>query len=142
MVQIANRKLRQLFLPCLFRRIFSPLGCSFCKWFRPSEQSLLDVIFHGLHIKTYPILSHNSVIFQPDWSKLPGLCPNQLESHPKASALLEGPYDVVMSLALLKSFLILWKQLEVLKEHWGRLKLRGQDVNSALLHKQVSELYE
>eukprot|EP00073_Rattus_norvegicus_P041726 XP_008771243.1 PREDICTED: transmembrane protein FLJ37396 isoform X3 [Rattus norvegicus] len=79
---------------------------------------------------------------QPDWSKLPGLCPKQLESHPKASALLEGPYDVVMSLALLKSFLTLWKQLEVLKGHWGRLKLRGQDVNSALLHKQVSELYE
>ncbi|XP_028624884.1 uncharacterized protein LOC114622640 [Grammomys surdaster] len=79
---------------------------------------------------------------QPDWSKLPGPCPNQLGSDPKASALLEGPCDVVMSLALLKSFLILWKQLEVLKEHWGRLKLQGQDINSAPLHRQFSELYE
>ncbi|NP_001345491.1 coiled-coil domain containing 162 [Mus musculus] len=79
---------------------------------------------------------------QPDWSKLPGLYPNQLESHPKASALLEGQCDVVMSLSLLKSFLILWKRLEVLKEHWGRFKLRGQDINSALLHRQFSELYE
>nr|XP_034379600.1 LOW QUALITY PROTEIN: uncharacterized protein LOC117724113 [Arvicanthis niloticus] len=79
---------------------------------------------------------------QPDWSKLSGLCPNQLGSHPKDSALLEGPCDVVMSLALLKSFLILWKQLEVLKEHWGRLKLQGQDINSAPLHRQFSELYE
>jgi hypothetical protein len=47
-----------------------------------------------------------------------------------------------MSLSLLKSFLILWKRLEVLKEHWGRFKLRGQDINSALLHRQFSELYE
>uniref|UniRef100_A0A7N9DEJ6 Coiled-coil domain-containing protein 162 n=1 Tax=Macaca fascicularis TaxID=9541 RepID=A0A7N9DEJ6_MACFA len=47
-----------------------------------------------------------------------------------------------MSLALLRSFLILWKQLEVLKEHWGRLKLQGQDINSVSLHKQFSELYE
>ncbi|XP_052020238.1 uncharacterized protein LOC127669996 [Apodemus sylvaticus] len=79
---------------------------------------------------------------QPDWSKLPGLCPNQLESHPKASALLEDPCDVVMSLALLKTFLILWKQLEGLKEHWGRLRLPGQNINSAQLHRRLSELYE
>jgi hypothetical protein len=47
-----------------------------------------------------------------------------------------------MSFTLLRSFLILWKQLEVLKEHWGRLKLQGQDINSVSLHKQFSELYE
>lgn len=56
--------------------------------------------------------------------------------------MLEDPCDAVMSLALLRSFLILWKQLEVLKEHWGRFKLRGQDINSAALHRQFSELYE
>ncbi|XP_051020197.1 uncharacterized protein LOC127205081 [Acomys russatus] len=75
---------------------------------------------------------------QPDWSKPPEPRPN-----PKASLVLEGPCDAVMSsLALLKSFLVLWKQLEVLKEHWGRLKLGAQDLNSAQLHKQFSELYE
>ncbi|OBS78546.1 hypothetical protein A6R68_19055, partial [Neotoma lepida] len=79
---------------------------------------------------------------QPDWSKLSGLCLSQLESHPKASALLEGPGDAVMSLALLKFFLLLWKQLEVLKEHWGQLKLQGQEINSGPLYKQFSELYE
>lgn len=31
------------------------------------------------------------------------------------------------------------KQLEVLKEHWGRLKLQVQDINSPSLHKQFSE---
>ncbi|XP_032340561.1 coiled-coil domain-containing protein 162 [Camelus ferus] len=46
-----------------------------------------------------------------------------------------------MSLALLRSFLVLWKQLEVLKEHWGRLKLRSQDINSLSFHKQFLELY-
>ncbi|XP_012924408.2 putative uncharacterized protein C6orf183 homolog isoform X3 [Heterocephalus glaber] len=53
-----------------------------------------------------------------------------------------GPCDTVASLALLRSFLILWKQLEVLKEHWGQLKLPGQDIDVASRHKQFSELYE
>ncbi|XP_003781860.3 coiled-coil domain-containing protein 162-like [Otolemur garnettii] len=78
---------------------------------------------------------------QPDWSKVPGFR-GQFQSSPKTSKPLEGPRDAMMSLALLRSFLILWKQLEVLKEHWGRLKLHGQDINSASLYKQFSELYE
>ncbi|KAM6185181.1 uncharacterized protein ACDL77_013984 [Rhynchocyon petersi] len=60
---------------------------------------------------------------------------------PKASEHQKGLCDVVTSLALLRSFLILWKQLEVLKEHWGRLKLPGQDINTVSFHKQFSELY-
>uniref|UniRef100_A0A2K6KLH8 Coiled-coil domain containing 162 n=1 Tax=Rhinopithecus bieti TaxID=61621 RepID=A0A2K6KLH8_RHIBE len=72
---------------------------------------------------------------QPDFSKVPGFR-SQFRNSPKVSKLLEGPCDAVMSLALLRSFLILWKQLEVLKEHWG------QDINSVSLHKQFSELYE
>uniref|UniRef100_A0A2K5IPH5 Coiled-coil domain containing 162 n=1 Tax=Colobus angolensis palliatus TaxID=336983 RepID=A0A2K5IPH5_COLAP len=77
----------------------------------------------------------------PDFSKVPGFR-SQFRNSPKVSKLLEGPCDAVMSLALLRSFLILWKQLEVLKEHWGRLKLQGQDINSLSLHKHFSELYE
>ncbi|XFG03559.1 hypothetical protein AB1E19_007183 [Capra hircus] len=77
---------------------------------------------------------------QPDLSRVPGLR-SQFQSSPKASKLLGGPCDAVMSLALLGSFLVLWKQLEVLKEHWGRLKLQVQDINSPSLHKQFSELY-
>ncbi|KAL6091495.1 hypothetical protein STEG23_032306, partial [Scotinomys teguina] len=79
---------------------------------------------------------------QPDWSKPSRLCPSQLESHPKVSALLECPCDAVTSLARMKSFLLLWKQLEVLKECWGQLKLQGQEINSAPLYRQFSELYE
>uniref|UniRef100_A0A8C0X0L6 Coiled-coil domain-containing protein 162 n=1 Tax=Castor canadensis TaxID=51338 RepID=A0A8C0X0L6_CASCN len=78
---------------------------------------------------------------QPDWSKLLGFR-SQFQSSPKASTLLESQCDAMMSFTLLRSFLILWKQLEVLKEHWGRLKLQGQDINSVSLHKQFSELYE
>ncbi|VTJ71870.1 Hypothetical predicted protein [Marmota monax] len=37
---------------------------------------------------------------------------------------------------------MLWKQLEVLKDHWGQLKLGDQDISSASFHKQYSELYE
>ncbi|XP_048209675.1 uncharacterized protein LOC125357064 [Perognathus longimembris pacificus] len=78
---------------------------------------------------------------QPDWSKLPGFR-NQTQSSPKASAVLDGKCEPVMSLALLRSFLILWKQLEVLKEQWGRLQLRDQDMDPVSLHKQFSKLYE
>ncbi|XP_042636875.1 coiled-coil domain-containing protein 162-like [Orycteropus afer afer] len=66
---------------------------------------------------------------------------SQFLSSPKISELRESSCNAIISLALLRSFLILWKQLEVLKEHWGRLKLRGQDINTVSLHKQFSELY-
>ncbi|ELW50092.1 Coiled-coil domain-containing protein 162 [Tupaia chinensis] len=78
---------------------------------------------------------------QLDWFKVPRFG-SQFQSSWKASELLEGPHDTVLSLALLRSFFTLWKQLEVLKEHWGRLKLQGQDINSVSLYKQFSELYE
>ncbi|XP_067841118.1 uncharacterized protein si:ch73-242m19.1 [Heptranchias perlo] len=41
----------------------------------------------------------------------------------------------------LKSFLILWKQLEVFKEEWGRLKLGGEHINSVTLYKQFCKFY-
>uniref|UniRef100_A0A8D2JTY3 Coiled-coil domain-containing protein 162 n=1 Tax=Theropithecus gelada TaxID=9565 RepID=A0A8D2JTY3_THEGE len=107
-------------------------------------QLLLEDVLSSYHVtmeappRQQATLGKNA---QPDWSKVPGFR-SQFRNSPKASKLLEGPCDAVMSLALLRSFLILWKQLEVLKEHWGRLKLQGQDINSVSLHKQFSELYE
>ncbi|XP_037376091.1 coiled-coil domain-containing protein 162-like [Talpa occidentalis] len=77
---------------------------------------------------------------QPNLPLRPGFG-SLLQSHPRASELLEGPCDPVMSLALLRSFLVLWKQLEVLKEHWGRLRLRGQDIYSPSLYIHFSEIY-
>ncbi|XP_076408505.1 uncharacterized protein LOC102904867 isoform X1 [Peromyscus maniculatus bairdii] len=103
-----------------------------------------DVLLSSYHVITEASPEWQATLgnTQPDGSKLSGLCPRQSESHPKASALLERPCDAVMSLALMKSFLVLWKQLEVLKEHWGRLRLQGQEISSGPLYKQFSELYE
>ncbi|XP_060112839.1 coiled-coil domain-containing protein 162-like [Heteronotia binoei] len=42
---------------------------------------------------------------------------------------------------MLKSYLILWKQLEVTKTEWGRLKLKVDDINTVPLYKQFSEVY-
>ncbi|XP_077636153.1 coiled-coil domain-containing protein 162-like [Crocuta crocuta] len=77
---------------------------------------------------------------QPDLSRVPEFR-SQFQSNPKVSELLRGPCNAMMSLAFLRSFLVLWKQLEVLKDHWGQLKLQGQDGSSVSLHKQFSELY-
>ncbi|XP_054578645.1 coiled-coil domain-containing protein 162-like [Eptesicus fuscus] len=78
---------------------------------------------------------------QPNLPKASGF-ESQFQSSPKAPWHLGGPCAAVGSLASLRSFLVLWKQLEVLKEQWGRLRLRGQDITSVSLHKQFSELYE
>ncbi|XP_036025159.1 LOW QUALITY PROTEIN: uncharacterized protein LOC118570606 [Onychomys torridus] len=103
-----------------------------------------DVLLSSYHVITEASPEWQAILgnIQPDWSKLSELCLSQSESRPKASALLDRPCDAVMSLALMKSFLILWKQLEVLKEHWGQLRLQGQEINSAPLYKQFSEIYE
>uniref|UniRef100_A0A8B9DJT6 Coiled-coil domain-containing protein 162 n=1 Tax=Anser cygnoides TaxID=8845 RepID=A0A8B9DJT6_ANSCY len=49
--------------------------------------------------------------------------------------------DPVLSCNLLRSFLILWKQLEMLKAEWGRLKLRTEDINTVPLYKEFCEQY-
>lgn len=56
------------------------------------------------------------------------------------TAPLELP-DPVASFALQRAYLILWKQLEMLKAEWGRLKLKVEDINTVPLYKQFSELY-
>lgn len=72
---------------------------------------------------------------------MPG-CRSQHQSSPKAWTLLGGRRDALTSVTLLRSFLVLWKQLEVLKDLWGRLRLRGWDMDPVSFHKQFSELYE
>ncbi|XP_033619330.1 LOW QUALITY PROTEIN: uncharacterized protein Ccdc162p [Fukomys damarensis] len=74
---------------------------------------------------------------QPDGFKGPGPG-SQFQSSPGAP---EPRCDTVASLALLRHFLNLWKQLEMLKEHWGRLKLPGQDMDAGCRHRQFSQLY-
>ncbi|XP_077782227.1 uncharacterized protein LOC114593298 isoform X7 [Podarcis muralis] len=57
-----------------------------------------------------------------------------------SKALLELP-DSVASSSLQKSYLILWKQVEILKAEWGRLKLKVDDINTVPLYKQFTEQY-
>ncbi|EMP38038.1 hypothetical protein UY3_04797 [Chelonia mydas] len=63
------------------------------------------------------------------------------ESSRKTCKALPRLHDPVTSRALLRSFLITWKQLEVLKAEWGRLKLKVEDINTVPLYKQFAELY-
>ncbi|ETE69944.1 hypothetical protein L345_04247, partial [Ophiophagus hannah] len=43
---------------------------------------------------------------------------------------LTAPPDTMTSYALQRSYLIQWKQLEILKAEWGRLKLKVEDINT------------
>ncbi|XP_077018695.1 uncharacterized protein LOC143685039 isoform X2 [Tamandua tetradactyla] len=108
------------------------------------QQLMEDVLLSSYHVITegpsgqQTILDKNT---QPDLPKVPEFR-SQFQSSPVAPRVLESPREAVMSLVLLRSFLTLWKQLEVLKEQWGQLKLRVQDINTVSLYKQFSELYE
>uniref|UniRef100_A0A8D2D734 Coiled-coil domain-containing protein 162 n=1 Tax=Sciurus vulgaris TaxID=55149 RepID=A0A8D2D734_SCIVU len=107
-------------------------------------QLLMEDVLSSCHITMEGAVGWQATLdknTQPDWSKEPGIR-SQFQSSPKVSKLLEGQCDVVMSFVLLRSFLMLWKQLEVLKDHWGQLKLGDQDISSVSFHKQYSELYK
>ncbi|NXI74361.1 CC162 protein, partial [Anseranas semipalmata] len=64
-----------------------------------------------------------------------------LQSSKKMYKVLLRHRDPVVSYNLLRSFLILWKQLEILKTEWGRLKLRTEDINTVPLYKEFCEQY-
>ncbi|XP_019393423.1 PREDICTED: transmembrane protein FLJ37396 isoform X1 [Crocodylus porosus] len=63
------------------------------------------------------------------------------KSSGKTSKALWRQHDPLTSCTLMKSFLIIWKQLSVLKAEWGRLKLKVEDINTVPLYRQFSELY-
>ncbi|XP_019375660.1 PREDICTED: transmembrane protein FLJ37396 isoform X2 [Gavialis gangeticus] len=63
------------------------------------------------------------------------------KSSGKTSRALWRQHDPLTSCTLMKSFLIIWKQLSVLKAEWGRLKLKVEDINTVPLYRRFSELY-
>ncbi|XP_075779240.1 coiled-coil domain-containing protein 162-like [Pelodiscus sinensis] len=63
------------------------------------------------------------------------------ESTRKTCKALPKLHDPITSHAVLRSFLVTWKQLEILKAEWGRLKLKVEDINTLSLYKQFAELY-
>ncbi|XP_009287481.1 PREDICTED: coiled-coil domain-containing protein 162 [Aptenodytes forsteri] len=66
---------------------------------------------------------------------------NWLQNSKKTSKLLLRHHGPVISCNLLRSFLMLWKQLEILKAEWGQLKLRTEDINTVPLYKEFCEQY-
>ncbi|NXL10949.1 CC162 protein, partial [Mesembrinibis cayennensis] len=66
---------------------------------------------------------------------------NWLQNSKKTCKLLLRHHDPVIARNLLRSFLILWKQLEILKAEWGRLKLGVEDINTVPLYKMFCEQY-
>ncbi|XP_075353274.1 coiled-coil domain-containing protein 162-like [Mycteria americana] len=66
---------------------------------------------------------------------------NWLQNSKKTCKLLLRHHDPVISRNLLRSFLILWKQLEILKAEWGQLKLRTEDINTVPLYREFCEQY-
>ncbi|XP_065592090.1 coiled-coil domain-containing protein 162-like [Cyrtonyx montezumae] len=64
-----------------------------------------------------------------------------LQSSKKTCKHLLRHHDPVTSCNLLRSFLVLWKQLEILKAEWGRLKLGTEDINTVPLYKEFCEQY-
>ncbi|XP_072713812.1 coiled-coil domain-containing protein 162-like [Ciconia boyciana] len=66
---------------------------------------------------------------------------NWLQNSKRTCKLLLRHHDLVISRNLLRSFLILWKQLEILKAEWGRLKLRTEDISTVPLSKEFCEQY-
>ncbi|XP_074043407.1 uncharacterized protein LOC141487779 isoform X2 [Macrotis lagotis] len=73
--------------------------------------------------------------------KMAELNGSQSWGNPRTSRTLEKQRDPLTSYAFLRSFLIIWKQLEVLKEGWGQLKLKVEDINTVALYQQFLELY-
>ncbi|CAJ0942848.1 unnamed protein product [Ranitomeya imitator] len=57
------------------------------------------------------------------------------------SKLESEAQDPVSESTLLKSFLILWKQLEYFKEQWGKHKLQVEEIDTVGLYRQFCELY-
>jgi len=66
---------------------------------------------------------------------------NWLQNSRKTCKLLLRHHDPVISLNLLRSFLILWKQLEIIKAEWGWLNLGTEDINTVPLYKECCKQY-
>ncbi|KAM6272111.1 LOW QUALITY PROTEIN: coiled-coil domain-containing protein 162-like [Spheniscus humboldti] len=79
--------------------------------------------------------------FQQNLAETDHSSANWLQNSKKTSKLLLRHHDPVISCNLLRSFLILWKQLEILKVEWGRLKLRTEDINTVPIYKEFCEQY-
>ncbi|NXC44706.1 CC162 protein, partial [Penelope pileata] len=78
---------------------------------------------------------------QQNVAEMIGPSANWLRSSKKMHKLLLRHQDPVTSWHLLRSFLMLWKQLEIIKAEWGRLKLRTEDINTVPLYKEFCEQY-
>ncbi|CAH2252244.1 Hypothetical predicted protein [Pelobates cultripes] len=71
-----------------------------------------------------------------------GLGDKQQESSRKSSKQqLFVPHDPISAYKMLRAFLILWKQLELCKDKWGKLKLQVEEIDTVPLYRQFCEQY-
>lgn len=59
----------------------------------------------------------------------------------KSSQMDQSHQDPISEYRQLRSFLILWKQLEVFKERWAKKKLGVEEINTVRLYRQFCEMY-
>lgn len=139
--------------------LFFPILCSEGHWYTGQVQVLIvqEAVTHFIPLyiawdaikqsRTWKTChkTFRSKIFLYDFSQnlaeMIDTSTNWLQSSKKMCKLLLRHQDPVLSCNLLRSFLILWKQLEMLKAEWGRLKLRTEDINTVPLYKEFCEQY-
>ncbi|XP_063773167.1 uncharacterized protein LOC134909816 isoform X2 [Pseudophryne corroboree] len=113
------------------------------------ERSVAQGELVGVHLLMEDILQGNykSFSFTIEGNLETKQTPSELspvsEGQPlrRSSKLEQAPKDPISEYILLRSFLILWKQLEVFKEKWGKLKLQVEEINTVCLYRQFCELY-
>ncbi|XP_018419238.1 PREDICTED: coiled-coil domain-containing protein 162-like [Nanorana parkeri] len=59
----------------------------------------------------------------------------------RSSQMDQSHQDPISEYRQLRSFLTLWKQLEVFKESWAKRKLRVAEINTVRLYRQFCEMY-
>ncbi|XP_036398053.1 coiled-coil domain-containing protein 162 [Megalops cyprinoides] len=60
----------------------------------------------------------------------------------EGAAFLSAPHrDPLQMYSVLRAFLLLWKQLEVFRDSWGRRQLGVEQINTPALYKRFSRLY-
>nr|XP_025975730.1 LOW QUALITY PROTEIN: coiled-coil domain-containing protein 162-like [Dromaius novaehollandiae] len=123
----------QLRLP----QLLDPQSCRMLMHF-PWRTFLMDGGFFPATINSTINIKYN---MQENLAEMMDSSANWLQSRKKTRKVLLRHHDPVTSCNLLRSFLILWKQLEILKAEWGGLKLRTEDINTVPLYKEFCEQY-
>ncbi|KAK4824336.1 hypothetical protein QYF61_013671 [Mycteria americana] len=118
-----------------------PKGCS---WGAGAMQFLTEGVLqnsYGCPVEDHADCQASLATSKQNLAETVDSSANWLQNSKKTCKLLLRHHDPVISRNLLRSFLILWKQLEILKAEWGQLKLRTEDINTVPLYREFCEQY-